>query len=98
MKRKEIGTLYATDAPPRDVHPHDGKRFTLAELQGFVGGNIEIVRLLPGHGHAKLYVNEDGRNLELPVNENASAHAAFCPIVGPAISVRSAVVDGRESH
>lgn len=51
------------------VKPKNGKRFSLEELQSFVGGNIEIIAC--PHGQIMI-VNEEGRLKELPVNRVAS--------------------------
>lgn len=52
-----------------EVKPANGTNcFTLEELQGFVGGYIELVPFKP----FPLIVNEEGRLLELPINETAT--------------------------
>lgn len=67
--------------------PADGKQFTLAELQGFVGAYIEYVSPLLSSsvptGH-HLIVNEEGLLEGLAANPAASAIAGR-PIVGPAL-------------
>lgn len=40
------------------VSPNNGKKFTLEELQGLVGGYIERVSMSDGKS---MYVNEDGK-------------------------------------
>ena len=60
-----------------EVLPEDGQRFTLTELQGFVGGYYVPV-LIPadtkvnGYPIEIMYVNEDGLALDLEHNLNAS--------------------------
>ena len=55
------------------ITPANGAAFTLAELQGFVGGYIEIVRAPPLNGQPFRYViNEDGKRLNLPDNALAT--------------------------
>jgi hypothetical protein len=54
------------------VTPAEGKEFSLAELQKYVGGYIEIVRL---EGGAYMVVNEEGLIIGLRVNACASALA-----------------------
>lgn len=49
--------------------PKDRRSFTLEELQGFVGGYIELVRL---PGELDLYCNEEGLLRSLPFNPIAS--------------------------
>ena len=52
------------------VVPDNGRAFSLLELQRFVGGYIEIVRM---RGRNRLIVlNEDGKRLQLPTNELAT--------------------------
>ena len=65
---KEQGKLYKTNGKVEDVFPHDGKKFTLAELQRFVGGNIEHVP----RSKPFAYCNEEGTLNGLPVNNEAS--------------------------
>ena len=67
---------------------------TLAELQKLVGGPIEAIPTMLSDGWARedgarvvMIVNEEGRLLGLPHNEDASLMAAFSvgPIVGAAV-------------
>lgn len=60
----EIGKL------PKRVSPENGKKFSLKELQGYVGGLVEFVPLPSGK---LMVVNEEGKLDGLPVNENATA-------------------------
>lgn len=70
------------------------RTLTLGELQKLVGGPIETVPTMLSDGWARedgsrivMIVNEEGRLLGLPHNEDASLMAAFgidC-IVGPAV-------------
>lgn len=69
-----------------DVITPEGKTWeiddvSLASLQKTVGGYIELVRL---HTGLIMYVNEDGRGLNLPFNRNAS-QLAHQDIVGTAV-------------
>jgi hypothetical protein len=59
MKRIEQGTLFPADgSPAKIVTPADGKKFSLDELQKFVGGYIEsIVCVKP---YVRAFVNEEG--------------------------------------
>lgn len=54
------------------VEPKNGKAFTLPEMQGFVGGYIEALRLANGK---IMWLNEDGKRLELPRNYYATTLA-----------------------
>lgn len=50
------------------MSPANGKHFSLEELQGLVGGYIEVLYLKNG---TIMVINEDGKNLNLPRNERA---------------------------
>lgn len=53
----------------REVTPANGRSFTLAELQGIVGGHIEAI---PAPDGRILFLNEDGKRLRLPLNSQAT--------------------------
>lgn len=66
-----MATLYRTDGSTTEVAPANGKTFTLAELQGFVGGIIQIV---PMPGRRRSFVcHDEGRLIGLPLNPAATA-------------------------
>lgn len=52
-----------------DVKPENGKFYTLKELQGFVGGYIELIHL----GDTTMVVNEEGKVMDLDANPLATA-------------------------
>lgn len=86
-RKSEVGTLYRTTGVIETVQPHSAKSFTLDELQGFVGGNIELI---PGTGrahHPSAYCNEEGRLDGLPVNAKASEKFGM-ELMGDVIEVR----------
>ena len=60
-----MATLIPAAGEAREIAPADGQRFSLAELQAMVGGYIEALRAPDGRW---LFLNEDGKRLELPVN------------------------------
>jgi hypothetical protein len=66
-----MATLLTAAGDHVTITPAHGPGFTLAELQGLVGGYIEVVatRRTEADG-ARVYmvVNEDGKRLQLPVN------------------------------
>jgi len=77
-----MATLIPAVGVPRFVEPANGGAFTLAELQAFVGGYIELLRvpltLLTHDGGDPwrplvLFCNEDGKRLRLPVNRFATS-------------------------
>lgn len=74
--------LIQTNGTEREVTPSNGKTFSLKELQGFVNGYIEILRITPDEF---LIVNEEGRLIGLPVNERASQIYEADFIVGDAL-------------
>lgn len=53
----------------KEVQPKNGKDFSLEELQGFVEGYIEIVKLRNGY----MVVNDEGKLLGLPMNVPATS-------------------------
>jgi hypothetical protein len=81
-------TLLTTDGASYVIKPKDGtSRFSLKELQGYVGGFVEVVHL---DGPRIMVVNEDGKAMKLPPHERATtmAHAFILPgdyIAGPAV-------------
>lgn len=74
-----------SNAPPVYVTPKTPPAFTLAELQGFVGGYIELLVLpwitrtgINGSGEPEslvMFLNEDGKRLGLPRNGFATSLA-----------------------
>lgn len=52
-----------------EIEPKNGTDFSLEELQGVVGGYIEIVRL---GGNQLMVVNEEGKLNRLPFNSLAT--------------------------
>ena len=57
-----------------EVQPENGKSFTLPEMQKFVGGYIEALRVQNPPGGI-LWLNEDGKLLELSYNPWADLFA-----------------------
>jgi hypothetical protein len=92
-KRVQAGEVIHPSGIRTAVHPHDGKKFSLKELQGFVGGSIELVTMKRGNGHATMYVNEEGKLEGLARNYEATELALVSDygdwIVGRAIIVRT---------
>lgn len=60
-----MAILVKTDGTIISVEPKNGTDFSLEELQGFVGGHIEIVRYSDSQ---ILICNEEGRIKNLPTN------------------------------
>lgn len=64
-----MATHIRADGTESVVAPISGQQFTLKELQDFVQGRVEILRL---PNRAILIVNEDGKNDGLPENVEAT--------------------------
>lgn len=58
-----------TNGETIEVNPKNGTDYSLEELQGFVGGHIEIVRI---DDERLMVVNEEGKLNELPINSIAT--------------------------
>jgi len=58
-----------TDSQTETVTPQNGTRFTLEELQNFVGGYIEPLTLKDG---SIMWLNEEGKLNQLPYNPMAN--------------------------
>lgn len=69
MKNKKA-QLYKTDGVIIDINPEKGKTFSLKELQGYVGGTIDI-QPLPKLKKV-LVLNDEGKLIGLPRNANAT--------------------------
>jgi hypothetical protein len=65
-----VALLFKASGRIIPVRPARGEAFTLTELQGFVGGYIEVVR--GPWADRYLVLNEDGKRLDLPVNFGAT--------------------------
>jgi hypothetical protein len=63
-----MAKLVTTNAQTLDVQPKN-EVFNLKELQDFVGGNIQMLKLSNGY---TMVCNEDGFNLKLPANKLAT--------------------------
>ena len=65
-----MARLLKADGTDTFVYP-EGKKWTLAELQKYVGGDIE---LMPGIGARRIIMNEYGQRLRLPINYKATEY------------------------
>ena len=87
------GLLITSGGDQRDII-FNGELASLIELQEYVGGYIEIIRLT---GDKILIVNEEGKIQGLPINKNASyivgEHLIKEDIVGDAILIESKYID-----
>lgn len=64
--------LITTTNETRDIAPANGKSFSLAEMQAYVGGYIEIITLPDGQ---IMVMNEEGALQGLPQNALATVMA-----------------------
>lgn len=70
---KQTAVLMKVTGEIETVFPKNKKEFTLEELQGYVGGLIEIVPLPEKDGETlAVIVNEEGKLEGLPTNQNAT--------------------------
>jgi hypothetical protein len=90
----KMATLMKTNGQVIGVTPRNGESFTLEELQDFVGGYIELVRLSED---VVMFVNEEGKLNGLHVNPKATILASAEEAIGPTdIIVGDAVVMTRK--
>lgn len=83
---KEVAHLYRVNGFVEMKFPADGKKFSLEELQKFVGGHIEKVPGTARRGKPVAYCNEDGRSAGLPFNFSASTKFGF-DLLGDVVQV-----------
>ena len=72
--KQHTAYLVHTDGRKEEVKPKNGTDFSLEELQGFVGGYIQILHM--GRGDL-MVVDEEGKLKNLPHNRDATALAYF---------------------
>ena len=63
--------IVKTDGSKHFITPKNGKKFELEELQEYVGGYIQVIRLNNKHNQC-MVVNENGKLYNLKYNEEAS--------------------------
>ena len=73
-----MALLIKSDGEVQEVHPADGNKFSLQELQGFVGGWIEHI---PTNDGRHMWLDEEGKLKSKPVNFEATLFALG--IIGP---------------
>ena len=64
-----MATFITVEEGVTEVQPENGTDFTLEELQKFVGGYIQVVRL---EGSQRMVVNEEGLIIPLLFNKLAT--------------------------
>lgn len=92
-----MATLIKPNGETTEVSPKSGNLYALEELQGYVGGYIELINLPQNQF---LVINEEGKLNNLPLNRKATSLARFCGaiartdfIVGPALVIRQNEID-----
>ena len=97
MKMKcQVARVIDPNGEERKVYPLNRKKFTLEELQGMVGGNIEHALLPRGNGHATMWIDEEGKLKGRAYNAKASEIYGRLPedcIVGVAVIVTTEEVN-----
>ena len=81
-----MGTWIKANGETTEVQPKNGTDYSLNELQGFVGGFVEIVRI---DDDRIMVVNEEGKLYGLQVNEKASKLYKHDVIVGDVLVCNS---------
>ena len=87
-----MATLYEPSGGGTPCRPRNGKKFALDELQGLIGGYIEMVRIPGDAGRRVFFVDEEGRLKHLRPNVRAS-HLAGQLLVGNALLCSPKEVD-----
>lgn len=64
--------LLTLDGKRLEIVPQGGRYFTLQELNGAVGGYHQLL-ILDSRPYMVMVINENGKNLGLPINEQATA-------------------------
>lgn len=85
VKPIKVATLLKADGTVETFLPSKGKRLSLEEVQGLVGGFVERLKV-PASGGSVLLVDEEGILKELPLNPQAS-ELVQRPIYGDALLV-----------
>lgn len=92
-----MAILIGTDGRTYEVRPSNGVHWTLEELQGFVGGDIEVVSTVDGHF---MVINDLGKLKGLDLNIPATRlyiHGRHDVILGNALVVDTRLeLDGPE--
>ena len=82
------------------VYPKDGRVFTLEELQAYVGGYVEALKLVNGF---IMWLNEDGKAMRLPFNliANQLAHdttgIAHCDTIVGDVVIANYIESGEDA-
>lgn len=64
-----MATHYKTTGEQTEVQPQNGVHFSLKELQGYVGGWVEMIHL---QGGKTMWMDEEGKLKGLPMNLKAN--------------------------
>ena len=86
---ENMAQIIKADGTKIDVTPKNGTDFQLSELQEVVGGYIEIVETIDKQ---IMVVNEEGKLIGLPFNEEATRLVRYDVIVGDVLVCASSQV------
>ena len=64
-----MGQIIYSDGRIEAITPKNGRKFTLAEMQGVVDGFIEVV---PTHDNRMMVIDEEGKLKRKPMNMTAT--------------------------
>jgi len=83
----KFARLLKSDGTAQKIAPKNGSDFKLDELQGYVGGYIEVVQVA---GNRLMVLNEEGKMHNLPMNDIATTlfhqtHPGFDYVVGDVV-------------
>ena len=67
-KKNNCSHILYSNGTKVKVKPEDGKQFNLKEIQTIVKGYIQLIYI----GNYVMIINEDGKELGLPFNEEAT--------------------------
>ncbi len=91
-----MAKIYKANGEVLDIEPKNGKNFELKESQAIVGGLIEVIEL-DDPEMSLMVINEEGKLMDLDLNEKATAifrknYITSDYIVGDAIICKSSEI------
>ena len=89
-----MAILIKANKETRDVEPSNGKTFSLKELQGYVGGYIELIHIVSGdYKDHIMVVDEEGLLKQNPVVNATASLIAVRRIVGDVLIVKRTEIE-----
>lgn len=86
----QFATLIKVDGSETAITPKNEKKFSLEELQGYVGGHIELTRT--NKPVRDMYIDEEGKLKSKPINVKATElyqYGNHDPIVGDVVVIET---------